>query len=199
MIYYNKISRKIFLLTFPFLLLRYIFHVFFYYSSGEVKKFVQSDLLFVKEEYKLSYDNVLVLLVWAINYNPYFVSLFYYRMGSSRAYLCSFLKKATSEFNICCDELGTIKCYHPFSTILNAKKIGNNFVCRNNTTIGNINNDYSQRPVIGDNVELGANVVVFGNIRIGDNVKIGAGAVVNKDIPSNCVVVGNPFRIIKKV
>ena len=40
--------------------------------------------------------------------------------------------------------------------------------------------------------------MVFGNIRIGDNVKIGAGAVVNKDIPSNCVVVGNPFRIIRK-
>lgn len=51
-------------------------------------------------------------------------------------------------------------------------------------------------PILGDNVEIYANAVVFGGITIGDNVKIGAGAVVNKDIPDNCTVVGNPCRII---
>ena len=39
---------------------------------------------------------------------------------------------------------------------------------------------------------------MFGGITIGDNVIIGAGSVVTKDIPSNCVVVGNPARIIKQ-
>lgn len=40
--------------------------------------------------------------------------------------------------------------------------------------------------------------IVIGKIMIGNNVIIGAGAVVTKDIPDDCVVVGNPARIIKE-
>ena len=36
-------------------------------------------------------------------------------------------------------------------------------------------------------------------VTIGDNVVIGAGSVVNKDIPSNNVAVGNPCKVIKKI
>ena len=71
-----------------------------------------------------------------------------------------------------------------------------NFEFRNNLTIGNKNNDNSQRPVIGNNVTVGANVVIFGDITIGNNETIGAGTIINKDIPDNCTVVGNPFKII---
>lgn len=184
------------MLALPLHFLRYAMHIFFYFRSSQ-KGIIQEDIEYVLNEYHVNLPP-LIGFVWAIHRNPYFLSLFYYRIGQSRAYLCSFMKAEHSEFNICCDKLGTIKFYHPFSTILNAKSIGDNFICRNNTTVGNINNDYSLRPVIGNNVELGANVVIFGDIVIGDNVKIGAGAVVNKDVPSNCVVVGNPFRVIKK-
>jgi acetyltransferase-like isoleucine patch superfamily enzyme len=34
-------------------------------------------------------------------------------------------------------------------------------------------------------------------ITIGDEVIVGAGAVVTKDVPSNCIVAGNPARIIR--
>lgn len=51
-------------------------------------------------------------------------------------------------------------------------------------------------PTLGDNVSIYANAVVFGNITVGNNVNIGAGAVVNKDVPSNSTVIGNPMRII---
>lgn len=44
---------------------------------------------------------------------------------------------------------------------------------------------------------LGANICIIGDIRIGNNVTVGAGTVVVKDVPDNCVVVGNPARIIK--
>jgi serine O-acetyltransferase len=37
----------------------------------------------------------------------------------------------------------------------------------------------------------------LGPVKIGNNVTIGAGAVVVKDIPDNCVVAGNPAKIIK--
>lgn len=52
---------------------------------------------------------------------------------------------------------------------------------------------------IGDDVWIGGNVVVLPGITIGNNVIIGAGSVVTTDIPDNCVVVGNPARIIRKL
>ena len=58
-------------------------------------------------------------------------------------------------------------------------------------------NSWKNAPIIGNNVNIGANVCIIGNIRIGNNVEIGAGTVVVKDIPDNTVVVGNPGRIIK--
>lgn len=51
-------------------------------------------------------------------------------------------------------------------------------------------------PIIGDNVLIGAGAKIIGHVRVGNNVKIGANAVVTKDIPDNCTVVGNPARII---
>ncbi len=45
-------------------------------------------------------------------------------------------------------------------------------------------------PVIGDNVYIGPGAKVFGSVQIGDNVAIGANAVVSKDVPSHCTVVG---------
>ncbi|AST06079.1 hypothetical protein AF2641_03885 [Anoxybacillus flavithermus] len=84
----------------------------------------------------------------------------------------------------------------------NHTKIGRNVLLRHNTTIGcKVMEDGSQgpSPVIGDNVDIGANVVIIGGICIGDNVVIGAGSVVTKDIPKGSVVVGNPARIIKQI
>lgn len=40
---------------------------------------------------------------------------------------------------------------------------------------------------------------VLPGVTIGDNVVIGAGSVVNRDIASNTVAVGNPCRVIKKI
>ena len=46
---------------------------------------------------------------------------------------------------------------------------------------------------------MGTGVKIIQGITIGENVMIGAGAVIIKDVESNCTVVGNPGRIIKKV
>ena len=48
-----------------------------------------------------------------------------------------------------------------------------------------------------DNVWLGGSVVVCPGVTIGENSIIGAGAVVTRDIPANCIAVGNPARVIK--
>lgn len=52
---------------------------------------------------------------------------------------------------------------------------------------------------IGDNVWIGAGVVVLPGISIGENSVIGAGSVVTKDIPANVVAVGNPCKILREI
>ncbi len=48
---------------------------------------------------------------------------------------------------------------------------------------------------IEDNVSLGANSTILPGITVGKFTLIGAGSVVTKDIPSNCIVFGNPATI----
>lgn len=87
---------------------------------------------------------------------------------------------------------------HAFSTILFPEMMGENCQVWHNVTIGRAQNK-GRRPRIGNNVKICAGAIVIGDIEIGDNVVIGAGAVVTKNVPANCVVVGNPSRIIKKI
>ena len=54
-----------------------------------------------------------------------------------------------------------------------------------------------RHPKCGDYCVFGANSSIIGKITLGNNVIIGAGAVVTKDIPDNCVVVG-VNQILKK-
>lgn len=60
--------------------------------------------------------------------------------------------------------------------------------------------DYGYNIEIGENFYANHNLIILdGNkVEFGDNVVIGAGSIVNKDIPSNIVAVGNPCRVIKK-
>ncbi len=74
--------------------------------------------------------------------------------------------------------------------------IGNNCMVAQGVTIGRNFGD-KKVPIIGNDVYIGAGSKVFGEIVIGNNVIIGANSVVNKSIPDNCTVVGNPMRIVK--
>jgi len=75
--------------------------------------------------------------------------------------------------------------------------IGDNCLIGQNVTIGRNLGD-KKVPVIGNNVYIGAGSVIFGEIIIEDNVIIGSNSVVNKSIPANTIVAGNPAKIIRK-
>lgn len=49
---------------------------------------------------------------------------------------------------------------------------------------------------IMNNVFVGANSIIMGNVTIGNNCIVAAGSVVTKDVPDNSIVAGNPARII---
>ena len=52
--------------------------------------------------------------------------------------------------------------------------------------------------LIEDHVWIGAHVIILPGARIGRNSAIGAGSVVTKDVPPNCLVVGNPARVLRQ-
>ena len=84
---------------------------------------------------------------------------------------------------------------HPLSIVVNPTAvIGNNCNLAHCVTIGS---NQGKAAFIGDNVYIGASAVVIGGVHIGNNVIVGAGSIVVKDVPDNCVVAGNPAKIIK--
>lgn len=85
------------------------------------------------------------------------------------------------------------KIYHPYNIVINSKaKIGQNCTIRHSITIGNKGVNNVPSPQIGNNVNIGANANIFGDISIGDNSMIGGGSVVTKSFPENSKLVGNP-------
>lgn len=92
-----------------------------------------------------------------------------------------------------------LRLYHGQALVVHQNAIlGHSCTLRHSTTIGNAHPD-GGCPIIGNHVDVGANVCIIGPIRIGDNVRIGSGAVVVKDVPANSVVVGNPARVVRSL
>lgn len=108
------------------------------------------------------------------------------------------------------------------STIGNDSELGSNSVIQGNVDIGNNvimgpdikiysrNHKYDRLDIpiqqqgksyyktkIGDDVWIGANVIITAGCNIGDHVIIAAGSVVTKDIPEWAIIGGVPAKVIK--
>lgn len=59
--------------------------------------------------------------------------------------------------------------------------------------------EYDKPITVGNDVWFGAGVQVLPGVTIGSNVVIGGGSVVTKDIPDNCVAVGNPCQVLRPI
>ncbi len=86
--------------------------------------------------------------------------------------------------------------HHGYAVVINKHVVaGDDFTIRHGVTIGNRGADSLACPVIGNGVELGANVILLGDITIGNHVTIGAGSVVLDSIPDHALVVGEKARV----
>ncbi len=170
------------------------------YRTSPDRDVINDDINFWCEKLGFEFSGYRRSLNHLLLYYRPFRSLFYFRL-KKQARLLNLIFPRFRGLIIHKDTIiegGGLFLYHPYSTIINAISIGKNCIIRHLTTIGNDGSNDNAKPVIKDYVEIGAHCVIIGKITIGNNVKIGAGAVVTKDIPDNCVVVGNPSRIIRK-
>lgn len=93
-------------------------------------------------------------------------------------------------------------------------KIGDNTLIGANTKI--IDNDFhpieiryrnennkakirSKEIIIGKNCFIGCNALILKGTNLGDGCVVGAGSVVCGEFPNDCVIAGNPAKIIRKV
>jgi acetyltransferase-like isoleucine patch superfamily enzyme len=65
-----------------------------------------------------------------------------------------------------------------------------------------LSHDYASRrhaakTIIGSHCFIGCASIIMPNITVGNHVIVAAGSVVTKDVPDNCIVAGNPAKIIK--
>lgn len=65
-----------------------------------------------------------------------------------------------------------------------------------------LSHDYASRrhaakTVIGTHCFIGCGSIIMPNVTVGNHVIVAAGSVVTKDVPDNCIVAGNPAKVIK--
>ena len=89
--------------------------------------------------------------------------------------------------------------------------IGNNVVLSTGVMILDAGLDFSiltnkcrrvhigKKTVIGNNNWIAAGAIILPGVTLGDNVLVGAGSVVTKSFGSNCIIAGNPAKLIQKL
>lgn len=90
-----------------------------------------------------------------------------------------------------------VKLEHFGGMIIGAKRIGNDVILRQNTTLGiKTLDNLDGKPTLEDGVMIGAGAVIVGDIIIGKGAIIGANAVVFDDIPPKSKVYPGKSTVI---
>ncbi len=147
-------------------------------------------VLNIKKSLKLGF---IILLTFF----PEYRNLFYHRIGGSISLWIGWLCPEMKTLFINTRNIGPgLFIQHGFSTIIAARYIGRDCWINQQVTIGYSNK--TDCPYLGDNVTINAGAKIIGGIKMGNNSIAGANAVVVKNVPDNCTVVGAPAYIIRR-
>ena len=146
--------------------------------------------------------NLFESLNWYLTYKKEFRNLLQYRLKNPSRSASSFIhfiiarilwKPLESLYIYTPDIGGGLYIQHGFSTIISAKKIGENCRIYQQVTIG-----YKKDlcPVLENNVSVTCGAKVLGGVTMHANSLAAAGAVVVSDVPENAIAGGVPAKII---
>lgn len=173
----------------------FIPHIILFLNARN-KDLIVKDLYSNLEEAKSSTFTIILDLSRRLSEDKYFRTLFYFRTKGFFSNVLRIFYPRDHRFIIDVNTKlgGGVILAHPYSTIINAKSVGDNLYINQLVTVGENN---GLKPSIGNNVKLYTNCSVIGGITVGNNAVIGAGAIVVKDVPDNAIVAGNPAKVIK--
>jgi len=134
---------------------------------------------------------------------PEYVNLYCYRMSKcniitkvlGRIAMLLFPQQSTL-FLTSADIGWNLIIQHGFSTVVSAKRIGENCWINQQVTIGYTFD--KEPPTIGNGCIICSGAKVVGNVLVGDNAIVGANAVVTHDVAPNDIVGGVPAKPIGK-
>ncbi|MCM3116042.1 serine acetyltransferase [Neobacillus sp. MER 74] len=178
---------------------RTIFAVIWFHVSSNKKNIIED--MYAYDFYSKGINNLNNKLSYLLINSRTFRTIFIYRIKNIFIQqLFKILFPPMKDLEIGGSIEGGLCIYHGYATVIQPHKIGKNCSIWQNVTIGRRPREGRDidSPTIGNNVNIYTGAIVIGGINIGNNVDIGAGSVVTKDIPDNCSVIGNPFRVIKK-
>ena len=139
---------------------------------------------------------------WYLTYKKEFRNLLLHRLKKPsytikaliHFIIARILYKPMESLYIYTDEIGGgLYIQHGFSTIISAKKIGENCRIYQQVTIGY---KEDKNPVLEDNVSVTCGAKVLGGITVHKNSLIASGAVVVRDVPENAIAGGVPAKVI---
>lgn len=177
------------------------FPVFLCVLSSQQRHLVEMDIARWNEITNTD-RNLFRSLNWYLTENKQFRNLLQHRLKnpsrSIKSWIHYFIARALwkpldSLYLTTIDIGGGLYIQHGFSTIVSAKKIGENCRIFQQVTIGYKGEG---QPVLEDNVSVTCGAKILGDITMHKNCLAAAGAVVVKDVPENAIVGGVPAKII---
>ena len=183
-------------------------NVLFLFRRAKAKNIIVDDILRWKDVLPwLPRDEPMEQIIVALfQYVPEFRNLFYFRLRKDpiRDHLIYFLAHHVlfppkEDLFICAhSDIGPgLFIQHGTAARIVVQRMGANCWVNQHVSIGHKGVN-ERAPIIGNNVRITSGAKIYGEITIGNNVTIGANAVVVKNVPDNCTVVGVPARIVKR-
>lgn len=171
------------------------FHVLAYLSSPR-RDVIDVDLEVWMREYELSGSPVLGLHTLLSRF-PEYRNLFYYRVKSF-SYVLRLVYRPLPTLRLNAARIGPgLFIQHGEGSRINGESIGAHCWINQQVTIGYSNK--TDRPTVGDRVRVGPGARIFGAVTVGEGTTVGANAVIVKDVPPNCTVVGvYPAYIVRE-
>ena len=166
--------------------LRLVLHVLAYRTSPQ-RAVIEEDLDVWAAEHGVTGSHtrmLLHLLTWQREYR----NLFYYRVKPYH-HVLKRLASPLPTLYLTAKEIGPgLFIQHGDSSRINGERIGAHCWINHGVTIGYSNR--TDRPVLGDRVRVGPGAKVIGKVTVGEDSVVAPNAVVVKDVPPRCTVVG---------